>query len=239
MDVSHLPVCGAGGRCVPKSLLDEVVTDPDKRTELQARLATCATGYCVPEEYLKNYGQYKPPACTSIAGIEGRCFSTVFKDVAAEASFLPRGTCAESERCLPCFNPADGSPSGACTTVRCDSPTTAAPALQGCCSKDGELRGKCVPRADVPSQVQSRLEAYECTAAELCIPTENIDLKATPTTCVPTVGVNATGVCVSRCLDFSTSERLLYGSSSCRSDQICAPCVNPSNGQPTGLPGCL
>jgi hypothetical protein len=238
MDVSQIPSCAPGGRCISESLLDEVVSDPKTQTELKTRLASCAFGYCVPEEYLKNYGQYKAPACKSFAGIEGRCFSTVFKDVAAEADVLPRDTCTDAERCVPCFNPADGTPTGACSTVKCDSPTTTPPVLKSCCDQGGQLRGKCVPKSDVPSQIQSRLQADECdAAAELCVPTENIDIKATPTTCVPTSGGGA-GVCVSRCLVFSTLERLAYESGTCRADQICAPCVNPQTKQPTGIPGC-
>src|SRR5262249_10798578 len=110
-----------------------------------------------------------------------------------------------------------------------------------CCEQGGQKRGKCIPRDDVPESIQSRLTSYECDAAtELCMPTENIDLEAVPTTCVPTttLGGRTEGVCVSRCLVFSYLELLTFGTGTCRTDQICAPCINPQTGQPTGLPGC-
>ncbi|MBX3223471.1 MAG: hypothetical protein KF795_23360 [Labilithrix sp.] len=237
MDVSRMPVCAPGGRCVTEGFLDDAVTDPKTRAELRARLATCATGFCVPEEYLKKYGQHKPMACSSFAGIEGRCFSTVFKDVAAQKDLLQRDVCGADDRCIPCFNPADGTPTGACTTVTCDAATKTPPVLRDCCRKRGQMRGKCVPARDVPSQFQSRLSEEECDGdTELCVPSKNLDLKNVPDTCTPKSG--GAGVCVSECIEFGLLEGLLLSQGGCPTAETCVPCIHPTTKQPTGAPGC-
>lgn len=238
LDISQLPICAPGGRCVSEAFVESVVTNEQTKSELKARLATCATGYCVPEPYLKAYGQYKPATCTSFAGIEGRCYSTVFKDVNAQKDLLHRDVCSENDRCIPCFNPADGAPSGACTTVSCDAPTTAPPVLVDCCTE----RGKCVPKKDIPSGFQSRLTPHECDAeTELCVPTENVDLKSVPTVCTPATnpaGTVGNGVCVSKCLRFSFLESLILKQGICAAEHTCIPCNDPNSGAPTGAPGC-
>lgn len=239
--VTNWAVCAPGGRCVKEESIDKLLTDPKKRDELKARLERCETGLCVPEEYIKKYGQHKPAACSSFAGIEGRCFSTVFKDVKAQKDLLQRDTCGESDRCIPCFNPADGTPTGACSTVSCDQPaTTTPPALKDCCRVDGETRGKCVRRTDVPTQFQSRLSEHECDdGTELCVPSENLDLKAKTTSCTPSGAAGGgKGVCVSDCIEFRLLEGIFLGQSNCRDDQTCVPCIDPKTKQPTGAPGC-
>jgi hypothetical protein len=214
------------------------VTDTKKKAELEKRLSPCdEAGLCVPEEYLKAYGQHLPTACTSFAGIEGRCFSVVFADVGAQKELLMKDVCKESERCVPCFNPATGEPTGACSTVSCDAPQTkTAPKLKDCCRDGGRMQGKCIPRKDVPQQFHSRLEEHECSSSELCVPSENLDPNATPATCAPSSG--GKGVCVSDCIDFGLIEGLLLRQGSCPDTHTCVPCVHPRTGQPTGAPGC-
>lgn len=245
MSVVQMPACAPGGRCVSEDFLETAIPDGNTLSELKARLDRCAFGYCVPEDYLLSYGQFKPVTCTSLAGIEGRCFSTVFKDVDAQKDLLPQDTCDGNHRCIPCFNPADGAPSGACTTVKCDQPaTTVPPTLQDCCSQSGKMRGKCIPREDIPEQFRGRLTWYECDSdTELCVPSENVDLKSVPAMCTPVTSVPVpfpatSGVCVSRCLVFSFLENFVFQRAGCAEDEICAPCNNPANNQPTGAPGC-
>jgi hypothetical protein len=229
-DTSRFPACGpngVGGRCVDASL----VADP----RIASRLASCDTGLCVPEVYVREKGTHLPTACTSFAGIEGRCFSTVFKDVAAEVDFLDQDKCAADERCVPCFNPATGEATGACSTVSCDAPRLAPVPLQDCCQNHGQMRGKCIPVTDIPGQFQSRLARLGCPAGDLCAPNDNIDPTVTPTPCA---AINGRGVCASDCVDFGLFGDIFLDQGNCRSDQTCVPCVDPTTGQPTGAPGC-
>jgi hypothetical protein len=227
-DPTRFPTCDGTGRCVDARLIQ----DP----RIASRLGSCPGGLCVPEVYVKEKGSHLPTACTSLAGIEGRCFSLVFTDVAAESDFLHQDACAQDERCVPCFNPATGAPSGACSTVSCDAPKTAPPALKDCCRMNGQPRGKCVPRTDIPGQFQSRLSPHECDGAtELCAPTDDLDPTVPPASCSTVTG---RGVCVSDCVELGLFGDLFLDQDSCRSDQTCVPCVDPTTGQPTGAPGC-
>lgn len=239
MDVSRFAECAPGGRCVERALIDRLVTDSKKKAELEKRLSPCGeAGRCVPEEYLKTYGQHLPAACTSFAGIEGRCFSLVFADVGANKDVLLRDTCKESERCIPCFNPATGEPTGACSTVSCDAPKTqTVPRLQDCCRKAGSMRGKCVPRKDIPQQFHERLDEHECSRSDLCVPAENLNPNVTPMECTPS-GSNGKGVCVSDCVEFRLLEAILLRRGSCPEAHSCVPCFHPRTGEPTGAPGC-
>jgi hypothetical protein len=167
-------------------------------------------------------------------GIEGRCFSTVFKDVQEQKS-LPRDVCFESERCVPCFNPATGQPTGACSTVSCDKPKTSPPALNDCSCGSTTTNGKCVSRTDVPITAQSHLLPRSCSFDQLCVPTADIDTEAKPAACATDGG---RGVCVSECVVLNFVEQLFLDRGSCKSDETCIPCVDPTTHIPTGLPGC-
>lgn len=223
------PQCDTGGRCLENSLVP---------SDLASRLDTCdagsgKAGLCVPEVYVTEKGKHLPTKCSSFAGIEGRCFSTVFKDVAAQKDFLKQDDCQADERCLPCFNPADGAPTGVCTTVSCDKSTTQPPALKDCCNSHGQDRGKCIPKTDVPASVQDRLSKHECDNTQLCVPSDNINTDLQPVACDAGGGA---GVCVSDCVELGFFEGLFIDRGSCREDQNCIPCE--SGGQPTGAPGC-
>jgi hypothetical protein len=233
-DPSRFPSCGDGkGRCLENSLVP---------ADIATRLAQCpadggAPGLCVPEVYVVEKGRHLPTSCRSFAGIEGRCFSTVFTDVKNEEGILQQDACTVDERCVPCFNPANGKPTGACNTVTCDAPkTTTPPQLQDCCQKQGVMRGKCVPKTDVPANYQDRLTTFECDAqTELCAPADNIDIDQKA---VPCDAGGDDGVCVSDCINLGFFEGLLISRGSCRQDQNCIPCKHPITGAPTGAPGC-
>lgn len=225
-DPTRFPECGRGGRCLDSSL----IADP----KIAARLARCDRGLCVPEIYVKEKGQHLPKSCSSFAGIEGRCFSMVFRDVGEQKELLQQDACAVDERCVPCFNPATGEPTGACDTVSCDKARGAARPLRDCCRQGGSFRGKCVPRKDVPASFLPRLSGDGCGGTDVCAPSENLDPNSAPVLCAADGGK---GVCVSNCIEFDFLEELFLDRGSCRSDQTCVPCRLPS-GQPSNAPGC-
>ncbi|MFO0740504.1 MAG: hypothetical protein U0270_31695 [Labilithrix sp.] len=225
IDTSKFASCGDGGRCVPPSLVPE---------GQRSRLDTCAGGLCAPEKSVANAGKFLPPTCVSVAGAEGRCLSTVIKDIAAKKGLLPQSTCEANELCAPCFSPTDGSDTGACSSVSCDAPKEKPRTFAACC----EGKGKCVPESSVTNASQKeRLDAEGCQeGAELCAPTEDIGRTTRRPSCSGTIkllGKAYQGACVSRCTHLGIKGFFL-DQASCDGDHVCAPCVDPTSGQSTG-----
>jgi hypothetical protein len=223
LDPSTLPACGSAGgaHCVQSALVP---------SSLQAQLATCSGGYCVPDVFITTGGNYIPPTCASLDGAEGRCLNVVIPQVASEESQLTQSTCAVYERCVPCFSPIDGEKTGACS-LSCDpGPTQPIVLFPSCCRENGADEGRCVPTAIIPSSEQSNLSQDACAQdAGLCVPSE----------CTATgflVG-DYSGVCLSQCLSFGI-QGLVLAQGTCDGLHTCAPCTNPLTGQPTGAPGC-
>ena len=225
IDVSSFPTCGGGGRCVPEAAVPEAQ---------QKRLASCDGGLCAPEKSVANAGNYLPKTCSSVGGAEGRCLSTVIEDIAAKKSVLQQGTCDVNELCAPCFNPTDGSDTGACRSVSCDAPKTQPKKFTECC----EGKGKCVPAESVTNSAQrERLDSEGCKEdVELCAPTEDINRTTKRTSCSGTLkvlGKAYVGACVSRCTSLGI-KGLFLDQSSCDGDHVCAPCTDPTSGKSTG-----
>ncbi|MBX3227372.1 MAG: hypothetical protein KIT84_13545 [Labilithrix sp.] len=225
IDTSKFPACGAGGRCVPATAVSE---------GQRARLDACGGGLCAPEKQVANAGQYLPPTCVSVAGAEGRCLSTVIKDVAAKKGFLPQSTCDAGELCAPCFNPADGSDTGACRSVSCDAPKEPAKQFPQCCKG----KGRCVPEAAISNPKQKeRLGSDGCEeGAELCAPEEDINRTTKRPSCngkLKVLGTTYVGACVSRCTDLGI-KGVFLDQSTCDGDHVCAPCIDPTSKESTG-----
>jgi hypothetical protein len=228
-DPSTLIVCGgpsSGAHCLAASLISP--------PELKSRLTKCPDGsFCVPDKLITTGGRFIPKTCTSTAGAEGRCQSRVLPEVSSQPS-LPVADCDETERCVPCYNPVDGSETGACKTS-CDPGPQRPPVLfTDCCSG----KGKCVPASSVPASFQSSLKSDGCIGGDLCAPTENINPGFVPPACTGwgIVLGNYSGVCLSNCVDFGMNDFAIV-QGSCDGDHRCAPCTDP-NGNPTGAPGC-
>lgn len=228
IDPSALTACGSDAHCLDAAL----VTDPAQA----AQLATCDdnTSLCVPDTFIRSGGKFTPPSCTSVSGAEGRCLSTALPAVAAQPN-LPQDGCAASERCAPCFNPLDGSATGACA-LSCDAGPTQPPVqLAQCC--DG--RARCVPAATIPDDQEGQLDEQECrdsAPGSLCVPNEIIANGPFPACSARSFILgDYTGVCLSNCLDFGI-QGLALARGSCDSGFKCAPCEQ--DGQPTGAPGC-
>lgn len=223
IDVSKFPACGSGGRCVPTTAVP---------ADLRSRLDACAGGLCAPEKSVANMGNYLPPTCQSVGGAEGRCLSTVVKDVAEKKGLLQQGSCDANELCAPCFSPIDGSDTGACRSVSCDAPKTKAKPLTACC----EGKGKCVPIEAVSSDLRERLDSKGCSAgAELCAPSEDIGRTTKRPTCNGSMMLMGSykGACVSRCTSLGL-KGLFLDQATCDGDHVCAPCTDPLSGESTG-----
>ena len=221
LDPAMFPACSptcAGAHCVPGSLIP---------TSLQSQLQACAGGFCAPDSLVKSGGKANPPVCKSIAGVEGRCLSTCLPAIADQASLLPKDSCADGEKCAPCYNPTAANPNmptGACSTG-CDQPkgppmgitcpytgppivdTSVFPQCSPACGG-----AHCVP-ATLVSGAQSALLA-KCTGADgkdgFCAPDSVVQSagQGVPKSCTSVAG--AEGRCLSTCLpDIAAQQDLI------------------------------
>ncbi len=227
LPTSSFAACGAGAVCAPTALVP---------TASQADFATCTTGLCVPTKVLAAYGNYLPTTCTSLQGAEGRCLNQVLPSVAPQVSELPHDVCDSDESCVPCFNPLDGTSTGACNTVSCDAPKDPPTLFTSCCYSGSQPAGKCVPPAAAGSAASS-LSADVCSGGDVCAPTENLEPGFAPQPCEDDdydVFFGYTGFCVSNCIANTNG----LGRGGCDGAHYCAPCNDPFSGDPTGVPGC-
>ncbi|HMI93648.1 MAG TPA: hypothetical protein VK509_19880, partial [Polyangiales bacterium] len=137
--------------------------------ETVAALPDCEGDYkCVPELLVNTMGKFIAKTCRSLNDAEGRCLSSCIPQVAAQASQLPKDSCAEGELCAPCFDPRTGELTAACTQGCDPGPAEEPKPFDECC--DGA--GLCVTAALAGEQAAS-LEAGSCTGdGLLCAPRE-------------------------------------------------------------------
>ena len=221
-------ICAAGGHCVPTSLVPG---------DQAAALSICdGTSKCVPDRFIEAGGLFTPPSCTSIGGAEGRCLSSCLAEVSSQAGYLPSGGCQSGEICVPCFDPFDGAPSGACA-LSCDAgPTEPAKPLPSCCVEKGG--GTCVPVAVVGTEQADKLDEDECAAAGLsgavCVPNiildaALVDVPFIPVECVtgPVIqelGLGSEGGCLPECIPIV--DALPVSQQNCADGFKCVPCID-------------
>ena len=213
IDTSAFPEldCGSNMVCIGAAL----VTNPD----LAKQLKPCATGLCAPRKSVAAAGSYLPKTCTSIASAEGRCTNIGIPAVASKKDALPAADCDADERCVPCFDPANGAATGACSTVSCDKPAKPATKLAACCGG----KATCIPAASVPATQASKLGKDSCqSAGDLCVPNPYVqDPSFQPKACkssLPFIG--GAGACVSTCIPGT----FLLKQDGRASGEACAPC---------------
>ena len=232
------PACG-GAHCVPAALVP---------VGQQSQLAACPGGFCTPDTLAESGGQAVPPSCTSVGGAEGRCLSTCLPLVASKAALLPRDSCGDNERCVPCFDPTGTdptAPTGACS-IACDKPKqpplvlacpyTGAPLIDpnvfGPCGPACN-GAHCVPADLVPASQRSQLAACPggyCTPDAIS-QTAN---RYVPPTCQPFDDPASEGRCQSKCLPAVASQASQLHQATCGADELCAPCTDPFKGTSTG-----
>jgi hypothetical protein len=230
------PACG-GAHCVPA-----VLVPPDQQSQLAPCTTGSSEGFCTPDFFIETGGNFIPPTCVSVAGAEGRCLSECLPQVADQAVVLPRSSCAEGEKCVPCFDPQTQEETGACN-VSCD-PGAMEPAVMIECPWEGPpvidpaglpdcdpacAGAHCLPAAYVPVDQQALLAT--CPGG-FCTPDPLIagGGESVPASCASVAG--AEGRCLSACLPDIAAQPLLP-QSTCASGERCAPCYDPTAADPT------
>ncbi len=202
-----------------------------------ADLASCdSSSKCVPDSFIETGGKLTAPSCSSIGGAEGRCLSTCLPDVAFRAELLPSDGCDASEVCVPCFDPFDGTPSGACE-LSCDSgPAQPAKPLPACCVDKGG--GTCLPSELLTPDEADRLDGEECAglglAASVCVPDQIlnaflVDVPFVPVECetsllIQELGLGSEGGCLPECIPIV--DALPVGQANCAAGFKCVPCID-------------
>ncbi|MEY4583460.1 MAG: hypothetical protein RL701_8163 [Pseudomonadota bacterium] len=213
--------CDGGGRCVPRSIVDE-------SAQGQLDHGSCADeeALCVPSPWLQD-PPVKPAACHAFGDYEGRCLAACLPQVAERADRLRQDTCEASERCVPCFDPITGEPSGSCN-INDDAPGPKR-VFPNCC---GEI-GACVPPdALSPDEAERLKPATEhastsaCTDAALCTPKAWIQDADRPPDMCNTYG-NAEGRCLPSCLPMVAELASQLLRETCGADYLCVPCYDP------------
>jgi len=219
-------VCELGAHCIPKGLVPP---------EMHSLVDECNDeSFCVPDPFIETGGNWYPPTCTAIMGLEGRCISSCIPMVKEQGQYLQQDICGEGELCAPCWDPINNQPSGACE-LACDPGTNEPPPdpFPTCCPNDD---GSCVPAELVPGEYQSSVKQEDCPeAGQLCIPNEMLTGPMNPEPCAPALfwqllGIDD-GACVSNCVDAVKG----LGQGDCPPGYNCAPC--DALGEPTGACG--
>lgn len=251
--------CGTFGSCVTASSLsstyqnayghDECTASPDLR--------------CAPTQASLNLGTSDAGAalgvfshCTMPVGsqnLEGRCIPKCFVTGNPMASQLSANGCPSNSLnllCAPCYNPIDGSSTGACTTALGDTNPTTVPTPFAKCTgytTDGGASqpqlGTCVPQtlaAASGNPAVSSLKQQDCTTTgDICVPTLKVqNLAACFTPCQAAVGGD--GACVPTFILAENSTYAGYisvlgqGTPPCPTGYTCAPCISPLDQSDTG-----
>jgi hypothetical protein len=149
---------------------------------------------------------------------------------------MPQSTCSTSQRCVPCFNPATGAATGACS-IDGDTPKNAKYTFPLCCGSDGI----CAPDSTLTSAQATYWPQLTCPSSPgtwSCAPKAKV---TNPTAKLPTCEAYTPfgffpidigpGACMSSCFVTST-ETLMQ--STCGTGQVCVPCTEPF-GPSTGV----
>ena len=171
-----------------------------------------------------------PASCRSTLDAEGRCIKPCFLRGNAGATNFPHSTCLTGELCAPCFSPVTRLDTGACQRPG-DAPTES-PKSFAPCGAPGE--GLCVPMDAVPPGSPT-LHQVECEPGLVCAPKRKVqDINSCFAHCktgspLPPLP----GACVPKFV-LDPAQQDLLQQMSCAAGDLCAPCVNPFDGQPTG-----
>ena len=222
--------CEGSGRCVPAQSVPAA-----DRGRLAAADCRWEGELCAPSEWLDD-PRPAPKSCRAVGDREGRCLSSCLPDVADRAERLTRGSCAEQQLCVPCFDPLTGEDTKVCRIYPDPGPSEEARPLGGCC----EGLGRCVPPELVASDERERLAADSCTeAGALCVPSAWLsEPRPAPASCRAPGDLE--GRCFPSCLPEVSSRAKQLTQSNCAAHQLCLPCFDPLSSEDTQacrLPG--
>jgi len=226
---------GKVGKCVKESS----ITDATQKAAFGYDSCSKSAGLkCAPDPAqlptAEQNGVYAE--CTATLGddgLEGRCLPKCFVAGVGAAAQLKQDGCQSADLvCAPCYNPIDGTDTGACKQKAGDAPKKPAPTAYKKCG--GDL-GICVPASLVTDPVQkSALErAFEgmssgCDGTDLCAPVLKAKDQAACFTKCPSVAGLA-GACVPEYLVPAAQRDLIRSATGCGTGELCAPCQDPTS----------
>lgn len=229
LDPSGLPTCEGYStcRCLPSSLVP-----PENLSDL----GDCdAENKCVPDLLIETGGNFIPTTCESIAGAEGRCLAECLPAVAEQADLLPQDICGEGDKCVPCYDPFDGTETGACSQSCDPGPVEPPVSFSRCCTD----RGSCIPSASIPPDDAANLDADTCASMDdLCVPDGFADGTFVAQSCTTSLIALAgpeyePGACLHDCIP--ATDNFAIRQDDCPDGFKCAPCLDPlDGGAPTG-----
>jgi hypothetical protein len=201
---------------------------------------------------LSGYGIFDP--CRSTLGgdvsLEGRCLPKCFTVGIPQSALLHQDGCSSPDIvCAPCFNPINGSETGACRQRSGDTPKESAVTFAPCgLQEGGPPLGLCIPTTVVNAAgtpLASKVRQHECKSSELCVPNLKArDLDACFDKCtvsssmVTQIVGNAFGACVPGFVvyDVEPVTKGFVAPDGCSAGEVCAPCTDPIS-QPPGPSG--
>jgi hypothetical protein len=218
--------CGEKGRCVPAESVPG-----NQREQLGPDVCVEQDTLCVPQAYIEDSNAVARLCRVSATqGGEGRCLPSCLPQVAARKEFLAQDDCPDEHRCVPCFDPFTGEPSGACSIGADSGPTRPPVVFARCC--DG--RALCLVGSTVDAERRERATRDSCEAEQVCIPEEFVQTSDfVPATCRDPV-LKAEGRCLSTCLGAVQEQLDRLQVAECHDDERCVPCYDPVSGKATG-----
>jgi len=227
--------CSGAGTCVPTSLVPAA-----ELAQLGKDTCTATGALCAPTAFIDP--KVQPKACTASGNVEARCLPSCLPPVQAQKANLRQVTCAANELCTPCFNPLDGTDTGACHTNG-DAPKQPKTVFAGCCpypAMNGTNRGTCVPPDLVSTSQAAILPQDSCATNFLCAPTVKVkDQTAKFKSCqVPILSLacllGCAGGCVPDCIVPAAEKSFLAQGTTCAAGELCAPCTDPTTSKSSG-----
>jgi hypothetical protein len=195
---------------------------------------------CVPD-VLSTNANMTPVQCTSLFQQPGACLSSCIEGVSQAPVALPKDICGDDELCAPCIDPRTNTPSGACSlgALACidfnpgDACRDYMPGLDLTGYAACGVGAHCAPDTLVSDKQRELLD--KCAdGTSTCVPDDFL-LRGghyTPPTCKSVGGRE--GRCLSVAIPRVSEQQDMLPVDTCdATDERCAPCYDPRNGEDT------